>query len=1070
MSRRVYIRLVSIAFLYAMCAQIAAEPLALQLTAQKPSYVKTLKLNEPVSFNLVSAPNQSILIEATQHSGNIRLTATSCYTPTMGVDYQSDIPSLYRQPEFILLKGSVNPSCTITVSPSHSGHHSTKTTLRLSLIHDGPTARVYEYLARAGELWAKESGEEPSLLDVQNMYSQALYYANKNKLVKLIPLAQFNLGIVFHYQSRYEEQASILLSLVASQDTDSLWALKAKVELANYYLYEQHKPHEAKKFIEEVFAYVDAQMQPLIFASALEAKAGLATVDQDYQTAITAFFEAHRIYLTNDAHFEALNTLLSGAYYQLKSGDYVGAVAQYKNALSYSVSLGDEFSLTNAHIKLATTYLNLGKLDDANEYIAVALQKVKNFPHSFLKGWAFKEKARIFLLSAQPQLAEDYLIRAQQHFEDLKAENQVMHIAGLLGSAYTEMGQFEKAQSQFTAYIEYAQREGLILESAAMKLKLIDVYLQQNKMTEGAELLAQVKDVIAQSEDAVQKGVYRKQLAILSLHNQNLEAAEDAFLEAEHFFSTVQGNVQLLQAQLDFTSHLIQVNPEMSLSYLQQAIAQVQKIHTHLQRPDFRRGFFSHYQSLTSRVIGLDNSMTPQDSLLLAETMKGTNVSLVTSNDRREKQTERQADQALFTQLGEQFVALHRVENEIEKSQVLYSLRQLSEKRYAYEAERLKTGNTDSRSSPDFDKDALALLQSLLDPETLVVFVDTDPLQSHLWYVSNQEVRYKSLPREDAIAEVTSSLKQTIQSGEQIRTDDENLLALSHWLFSEGLTPSIRQLIVIGDGPVETFPVSILADPETKQPLINTISIARHFSLKSLLAQLSLKLEASMHTHALVVSNPATNINYDSEETAALTIALPELPYAQYEASFLGEQYGLEVERLVGKDASKQRLLNTSFEDFDIIHFATHGIANTELPELGGLVLAASPDSPNVLIVPEIKNLKFNAKLVVLSGCETADGAYIAGEGMLGLSRAFYETGARNVVGSLWKVRDDATAFLMNKFYAFILQDGLSYDDALRKAKKAVRDHRRKNGQHPWKAPVFWAGFELYGSGLNANG
>ncbi|BFT28942.1 hypothetical protein D210916BOD24_01180 [Alteromonas sp. D210916BOD_24] len=1049
-----------------MCAQIVAEPLALQLTSQKPSYVKTLKLNEPVSFNLTSTPNQSILIEATQHSGDIRLSATSCYTQTVGVDHQSDIPSNYRQSEFILLKGSVNPSCTITVSPSHSGHHSTRTTLTLSLIHNGPTARVYEYLARAGEYWAKESGEDPSLLDVQNMYTQALYYAKKDKLVKLIPLAQFNLGIVFHFQSRYEEQASMLLSLLASQDTDSLWALKAKVELANYYLYEQHKPHEAKKIIEEVFAYVDAQMQPLVFASALEVQAGLATVDQDYQNAITAFFEAHRIYLTNDAHFEALNTLLSGAYYQLKSGDYVGAVAQYKKALSYSVSLGDEFSLTNAHIKLATTYLNLGMLDDANEYIAVALQKVKSFPHSFLKGWAFKEKARIFLLSAQPQLAEDYLIRAQQHFENLKAENQVMHIAGLLGSAYTEMGQFDKAQSQFTAYIEYAQRDGLILESAAMKLKLIDVYLQQNKISEGAELLAQVKDVIAQSDDAVQKGFYKKQLAILSLHNQNLEAAEDAFLEAEHFFSTVQGNVQLLQTQLDFTSHLIQVNPEMSLSYLQQAIAQVNEIHTHLQRPDFRRGFFSSYQSLTSRVIGLDKNMTPQDSLLLAETMKGAIVSLVASNDRQEKQSERQADQALFTQLGEQFVALHRVENEIEKSQVLYSLRQLSEKRYAYEAERLKTGNTDSLTSPDFDKDALTLLQSLLDPETLVVFVDTDPLQSHLWYVSNQEVRYKPLPREEAIADVTGSLEQTIQSGEQMLTNDENVLALSNWLFSEGLTPSIRQLIVIGDGPVETFPLSILIDPETKQPLINTISVARHFSLKSLLAQLSLKHEASMYSHALVVSNPATNIIYDSEEAAALNIALPELPYAEYEASLLGERYGLEVERLVGQDATKQKLLTISFEHFDIIHFATHGISNTELPELGGLVLAATSDNPNVLIVPEIKTLKLNAKLVVLSGCETADGAYIAGEGMLGLSRAFYETGARNVIGSLWKVRDDATAFLMNRFYGFILQDGLSYDDALRKAKQAVRDHRRKNGQYPWKAPIFWAGFELHGSGV----
>jgi CHAT domain-containing protein len=146
---------------------------------------------------------------------------------------------------------------------------------------------------------------------------------------------------------------------------------------------------------------------------------------------------------------------------------------------------------------------------------------------------------------------------------------------------------------------------------------------------------------------------------------------------------------------------------------------------------------------------------------------------------------------------------------------------------------------------------------------------------------------------------------------------------------------------------------------------------------------------------------------------------------------------------------------------YRIVHFATHGLLNSEHPELSGLVLSLIDDNGKIrdgfLRMHEIYNLRLPADVVVLSACQTALGKEVKGEGLVGLTRGFMYAGAQRVVASLWQVDDLATAELMKHFYRGMLQENMRPAEALRAAQIEMSKHGR------WSAPYYWAGFVIQG-------
>ncbi len=190
--------------------------------------------------------------------------------------------------------------------------------------------------------------------------------------------------------------------------------------------------------------------------------------------------------------------------------------------------------------------------------------------------------------------------------------------------------------------------------------------------------------------------------------------------------------------------------------------------------------------------------------------------------------------------------------------------------------------------------------------------------------------------------------------------------------------------------------------------------------------------------------------------------ALPRLPFSRREADsiFRLSPKNLSLKQVDFK-ASKAEVFASNLNQYRILHFATHGLLDSQHPELSGIVLSLVDKNGGAidgfLRLQDIYNLKLSADLVVLSACNTALGKDVKGEGLIGLTRGFMYAGAPRVIASLWKVDDAATAALMTIFYRKMLVENLRPAAALRAAQTEMMKQPR------WRSPYYWAPFVLQG-------
>ena len=170
------------------------------------------------------------------------------------------------------------------------------------------------------------------------------------------------------------------------------------------------------------------------------------------------------------------------------------------------------------------------------------------------------------------------------------------------------------------------------------------------------------------------------------------------------------------------------------------------------------------------------------------------------------------------------------------------------------------------------------------------------------------------------------------------------------------------------------------------------------------------------------------------------------------------EKQSLKSISYLREESTEENAKAANMKDFDYIHFSCHGLLNDDFQSLVLSQLPADKSKEDgYFTLNEIMNCDYNAKLVVLSACETGSGKMYKGEGVTGLTRAVMYAGTPAVVASLWKVDDTATKELMVYFYRNMLEKNLEKTEALRQAKLELL--KNKN----YSNPLYWSAFVMYG-------
>lgn len=285
-----------------------------------------------------------------------------------------------------------------------------------------------------------------------------------------------------------------------------------------------------------------------------------------------------------------------------------------------------------------------------------------------------------------------------------------------------------------------------------------------------------------------------------------------------------------------------------------------------------------------------------------------------------------------------------------------------------------------------------------------------------------------------------------------------------------------ERIVVLPDGPLYYLPFSLLADPNDEsgrtrlgasKPLTIASSVARG-RIPEPSAGGPGRGRFVLFGDPVYPGRPTTTSAGETQLVRSIEqgLRLDPLPETRREVQRLARLFGRGAETYLGSEATEENV-KARLPDADLVHFATHALVNERFPLESALALSIPQawregQANGLLQAWEIlEKMRLNADLVSLSACETGLGREFAGEGVIGLTRAFQLAGARAVLASLWKVSDVQSARFMEAFYRQLFVSGSTKAEALRAARAEAIDSADPGFSHP----SVWAAFELYSAG-----
>ena len=383
---------------------------------------------------------------------------------------------------------------------------------------------------------------------------------------------------------------------------------------------------------------------------------------------------------------------------------------------------------------------------------------------------------------------------------------------------------------------------------------------------------------------------------------------------------------------------------------------------------------------------------------------------------------------------------------------------------------------------------SLAEIQSqVLDPETVLLEYSLGEERSYLWAVTTGGLQVWQLPPRRRIEDAAKRLWDHLTARNRIvdestreqreKEADAAVMRTAAELSDLVLRPAAavlqpgRRVVVVADGALQYVPFGVLPAPGRAPgaggpPLLQgreVVALPSASVLASIRRELRQPPAGALAIFADPVFSPDDERLGERATTRSGSARFPRLRFTAQEASAILGLLGRDddVLRALEFAATRDAALGSLLAGYQRLHFATHGVLDSQRPDQSSLVLSLvdeqGGDLDGHLRLRDIYDMEIDADLVVLSACDTALGKEVRGEGLIGLTRGFMHAGAARVVASLWKVEERATKELMVLFYQGMLRDGLQPAAALRQAQRQLAE---KDG---WRSPYYWGAFSLQG-------
>ncbi|NEN90254.1 MAG: CHAT domain-containing protein [Okeania sp. SIO3H1] len=379
--------------------------------------------------------------------------------------------------------------------------------------------------------------------------------------------------------------------------------------------------------------------------------------------------------------------------------------------------------------------------------------------------------------------------------------------------------------------------------------------------------------------------------------------------------------------------------------------------------------------------------------------------------------------------------------------------------------------------------------EQVIDKDTILLQYSLGATRSYLWLVTPTEINSYELPPRTEIEELSKQFREEITSLSPVPETGNKLSEILLSAVANKLEN--KRLLIVGDGILQTIPFAALPLPQNLnqtnyQPLIvnhEIVTLPSASSIAILREQVKGRTPApkkvAVFADPVFADNDPRFQTISQRNTETETNDLTRIALTRSLDDFLSSSFNRlsgtrqEAEAILALvpdnleqlsldfDANRQTAINPNLGEYQIVHFATHGLLNETQPELSGLVLSlyneTGKETPGFLQLNDIFNLEMPAELVVLSACETGVGEEIRGEGLVSLTRGFMYAGAKRVVVSLWSVEDNSTSELMQNYYRKMLEKDKNPVEAMREAQLEMLSSEN------WKAPYYWAPFVVQG-------